>query len=134
MVYAICIYNMIEQFQGEYRWLSNMMPCNIEMDGVIYPSVEHAYMSAKSLDPLWKDFCISTTSPYAVKKQSKVIILRPDWEYVKKSVMLQCLVQKYRQEPYMSKLIATDDVYIQEGNNWKDTFLGSRFRNRKGTK
>lgn len=123
---------MIKQFQEEYRWLSNMEPCNIEMDGEIYPSVEHAYMSAKSVDPLWKDFCISTTSPYTVKEQSKFIALRPDWEYIKKSVMLYCLEQKYRQEPYMSKLIATGDEHIQEGNNWKDIFWGIDLATGKG--
>ena len=40
---------MIKEFKGDYRWLSNFTPCKIELDGFIYPSVEHAYMSAKQL-------------------------------------------------------------------------------------
>lgn len=47
---------MIREFQGEYRWLSNFAPVLIKLDG-IYPSVEHAYMSAKSDDMKWKLFC-----------------------------------------------------------------------------
>ena len=41
---------MINEFQGDYRFLSNFHPAEVEMDGIKYPSVEHAYQAAKSLD------------------------------------------------------------------------------------
>jgi len=40
----------IDRFRRGYRFLSNFHPCEVEMDGETYPSVEHAYQTAKSLD------------------------------------------------------------------------------------
>lgn len=126
------IWIMIKEFQGEYRWLSNFMPCEIYYDGIEYRSVEHAYMSAKCDDKDWKLICQHTESPGHVKRQSRKIKLRPDWEYVKKGIMLECLLQKYAQEPYKSNLLATGDVYIQEGNTWGDKFWGVDLRTGHG--
>lgn len=123
---------MIKEFQKEYRWLSNFMPCVIIYEGVEYRSVEHAYMSAKSNDPEWKQYCQNTEEPGFVKKKSKGITLREDWDTIKCDVMWECLNQKYRQEPYKSKLIETGDMAIQEGNHWKDTFWGVDLKTGKG--
>ncbi len=41
---------MIEAFTDEYKWLSNFYPCDIEIGRKIYPTVQHAYMSAKCND------------------------------------------------------------------------------------
>jgi predicted NAD-dependent protein-ADP-ribosyltransferase YbiA (DUF1768 family) len=38
--------------------------------------------------------------------------------------MWECLNQKFRQEPFSTLLLATGDMYIQEGNFWGDTFWG----------
>ncbi len=122
----------ILEFQGEYRWLSNFSPCKIILDGVAYKSVEHAYMSAKSENEEWKLFCQTEELPGVIKKRSKNIVLRPDWENVKVDIMYKCLVQKYNQEPYRTKLIDTGDAYIQEGNRWKDTFWGVDLNTNKG--
>jgi predicted NAD-dependent protein-ADP-ribosyltransferase YbiA (DUF1768 family) len=35
---------MIIKFQGDYSWLSNFSQCSIILDGIEYPSVEHAYI------------------------------------------------------------------------------------------
>jgi len=37
--------------------MSNFTPVKIILDNVEYYSVEHAYMSAKSQDKSWKEFC-----------------------------------------------------------------------------
>lgn len=34
---------MISSFRGEYRFLSNFYPAEVEMDDRIYPSVEHSH-------------------------------------------------------------------------------------------
>jgi len=116
---------MIKEFQRDYRWLSNFASAEVVLDGVKYASVEHAYMSAKSSDPKWKAFCADAkNSPGDVKRKSRTIDLRPDWEEVKLSIMEQCVRQKMNQEPYRSKLLATGKEHIQEGNTWKDTFWG----------
>ena len=114
----------ILQFQGEYRWLSNFVPCKIIIKGVTYKSVEHAYMSEKSDNPEWKKICQEIEKPGEVKRRSRSIQLVDDWNNKKIKVMMDCINQKYNQEPYKSKLLATGDVFIQEGNNWHDIFWG----------
>jgi len=114
---------MIKQFQGEYRWLSNFVPCTITMEGFLYPSVENAYMSAKSNSIIWKRFCQQETAGN-VKRKSREIELIDNWSDIKDDVMKSCLIQKFFQEPYKSKLIATKDEFIQEGNMWGDRYWG----------
>ena len=43
-------YEVINEFQGKYRFLSNFYPCDIVYEGIQYPSTEHAYQAAKTLD------------------------------------------------------------------------------------
>ena len=116
---------MIESFmREETRWLSNMSPCQIELDGVFYASTEHAYMSAKSDDPEWKQFCKSEPDPKKIKVKSRDIKLVKNWNTDKVHIMNTVLRQKFNQEPYKSKLIGTMDQNIQEGNIWGDETWG----------
>ena len=39
---------MINDFRGEYRWLSNFHLVDVEWQGHIFPSTEHAYQAAKT--------------------------------------------------------------------------------------
>lgn len=122
----------ITEFQGDYRWLSNFSPCEIYLDGEEYRSVEHAYMSAKSDSPDWKAYCRDTESPGLVKRESKRLSVKENWNTIKLDIMAKCLTQKFNQEPYKSKLLATGERYIQEGNKWGDTFWGVDLKTGKG--
>jgi len=123
---------MINQFKGEHRWLSNFAPCNIILNGIQYKSVEHAYMSAKSDDLTWIHFCRDTEKPGDVKKASRNIKLKEDWDNIKINVMESCVSQKFSQEPYKTKLIQTGDQELIEGNTWGDTFWGVTLHNNEG--
>lgn len=125
--------NIIKEFQGEYRWLSNFASCSIVLDNIEYNSVEHAYMSAKSDDGDWKILCSSENySAGKIKRLSRDIPLRKDWDSIKLSVMKECLEQKFQQEPYKSKLLSTGNSILQEGNNWGDTFWGIGLKSERG--
>lgn len=109
----------------EYEWLSNLALVDIKLKGIIYPSVEHAYMSEKNADISWKKLCSQKNiAGTQIKKFSKTIELRSDWEDVKLLVMEYCLREKFKQEPFKTKLIETKNENIQEGNYWGDTFWG----------
>ena len=98
--------NIIKEFQGEYRWLSNFYFCRIVLDGVEYPSVEHAFMSAKSDDENWKEFCSDPrNSPSIVKKEGKKVKLIENWDNIKFNIMKECLIQKFNQEPFKSNFL-----------------------------
>ncbi len=124
---------MIRKFEKEYAWLSNFEPCSIVLDGITYPSVEHAYMSAKSNDVRWYLKCTDESiSPGTIKKMSKHILVVHNWDAIKVEVMRECLNQKFRQEPFKTMLLETGDTYIQEGNFWGDTFWGVDLNSKTG--
>lgn len=116
---------MILSFRGEYNWLSNFSDVKITLGGIEYKSVEHAYMSAKSDSMEWKSFCSNFTNTAGkVKRESHKISLVPYWHLIKVDVMVECLKQKYSQEPFKTRLLNTKNEHIQEGNNHNDRFWG----------
>ena len=115
---------MILKFTDEYRWLSNFADVRVKMDGVIYKSVEHAYQAAKSEDKEWRSFCKTEEKASKVKRYSRRIEIREDWNELRVDIMRNLLVQKFGQEPYRSLLIETGQLYIIEGNDWGDRFWG----------
>lgn len=115
---------MILQFTGEYRWLSNFSPVEVTYDGIIYPSVEHAYQAAKHQNnDDWIDFVLKNSAG-EVKRASKTMKVDKTWKFYRTIVMLSLLNQKFKKEPYHTKLLETGDVLIQEGNTWGDKFWG----------
>jgi len=116
------------QFKDEYEWLSNFSDCEIEYEGIKYPSVEHFYVAMKTTDPkIRSEISELPTSGKAKRfgrKLEKEGMVRPEWEDLKVSIMKFALDEKYSQEPYKSLLIETGDIEIQEGNMWGDTFWG----------
>ncbi|AHX01153.1 hypothetical protein M316_0088 [Nitrincola phage 1M3-16] len=116
---------MIETFKKEpYTFLSNMYPCEVLYKGRVFKSSEAAYQSAKSGDENWKDWCASEDNPYLIKKKSRQVDIKEDWDEYKKKVMWNILKRKYSIEPLRSKLLETGDEFIQEGNWWGDKFWG----------
>lgn len=115
---------MISEFSGEYRWLSNFAPVEIHYDGAKYPSVENAYVAAKTLNKGLREPLEVMTSGQA-KKYGKTLALRSDWEMVKVAKMKNFLYQKFLFKEYQEKLLATGESKIIEGNTWHDNFWGS---------
>ena len=116
---------MIHTFADETRWLSNMMTVDVVYDGYSFKSVEQAYQYAKCETDEWRAVCQDPNlNPYQIKRKSKDIVIRDDWDKVKLLVMEGLLIQKFNQEPYQELLLATGNQNIQEGNNWNDTFWG----------
>lgn len=116
----------IREFKGEYRYLSNFWPCRVELDGLQYDSVEHAYQAAKTTDPAERRLIRNAVTPAAAKKLGRhVIKLREDWtDEVKLDVMHGLLLQKFAKEPLRTLLLNTGEADLVEGNNWGDKFWG----------
>jgi len=115
---------MINRFTGQYRFLSNFYPIEIEQEGMKYPTVEHAYQAAKtvfSLDKLAIQLC---KTPGEAKCYGRKVRLRTDWEDIKLRVMRNLISQKFRDVHLNLKLLATKNEELIEGNNWGDTFWG----------
>jgi ribA/ribD-fused uncharacterized protein len=109
------------------------MPATIIVDGIKYPSVEHAYQAAKCDNANWKYHCANPLNkPGEIKRAGRSVKLIVGWETKKLAIMKELLIQKYTQEPYYSKLKKTGTEEIQEGNLWHDTFWGIDLRTGKG--
>lgn len=114
----------IKRFDGANRFLSNFWYASVAFDGVVYPSVEHAFQAAKTLDPDKRRGIVHAPGPGIAKRLGRKLTLRPDWEQVKEAIMLNLLRQKFAHDPLRSALIATGDAQIIDGNIWGDTYWG----------
>jgi ribA/ribD-fused uncharacterized protein len=114
---------MINDFRGEFAFLSNFAPCEVMLDGMKFQSTEAAYQAAKTLDMNERKSFIYM-GPSEAKRAGRKVTLRKDWESVKLDVMRQLLVQKFNQEPYRARLLSTGTQELVEGNWWNDTYWG----------
>jgi ribA/ribD-fused uncharacterized protein len=115
----------IDNFKGKYAYLSNFWNCEVEYEGDLYPSSEHAFVAAKTTDNNIRKKIISIDTPSKVKAFGRKIKLREDWEDVKIEEMYIIVKNKFERNPeLLKKLIDTGGTLLVEGNTWKDTFWG----------
>lgn len=114
----------IYEFKDEHRYLSNFYVRTLVWDGLLWPHSEAAYQAAKTLNPADRD-AISRMTPSEAKQHGKTVLLRPDWENVKYSIMKEIVYAKFSQNPELrDKLIATGTLHLEEGNHWNDRIWG----------
>lgn len=119
----------IDSFQGDYRFLSNFWPCCIVWEGLVYPSLEHAYAASKTDDPAVKEMIRSCPTPGEAKEYLADHQMEPaiSWTIQKKLLVMEALLLlKFGgQEPLLTRaLMNTEDAELIEGNTWDDTFWG----------
>ncbi len=111
-------------FKGELFWLSNFYPCEIELDGITYPSLEHAYQAAKTTDPAERaKIAVATIAAYA-KRIGTTVTIRPDWNEIKLSMMTGLLMQKFAPKSVLANKLMALRGDIVEGVWWHDLFWG----------
>ena len=114
----------ITLFRGEYAFLSNFWKCEVEFEGEVYPTVEHAFQAAKTFDIEERKRISSFASPVIAKRIGRKVGLRADWEDVKCDIMKELLKKKFENPELAEKLLATGDSELIEGNNHGDRFWG----------
>lgn len=122
----------IEEFQGEYRFLSNFFPSPLEVDGIRYGNAEAAFQAQKVLSEEEKrEF--SDLPPNVAKRKGRRVSLRPDWEEVKTEMMEKIVRAKFEENPELTRrLLETGDAELIEGNSWNDRCWGVDLRTGKG--
>lgn len=118
---------MINKFFDNYRFLSNFWMIPVELDGLHYNSVEHAYQAAKTLDLDERIQFYTCGTPGDAKRLGKKITLRKDWNKVKVNIMDELVRKKFKDSYLKFKLFATGDQELVEGNMWHDNFWGDCF-------
>lgn len=116
--------NRIDNFDGEFAFLSNFYESGCIFEGINYPTVEHAFQAAKTLDKTQRMSIADAETPGKAKRMGRNVQLRPDWESVKTNVMRECLRSKFSVPVLKIKLLSTGDAELIEGNYWHDTCWG----------
>lgn len=115
----------ITSFRGPTRWLSNFWTAEITIDGIEYPSTEHAYQAHKTFDLEMRARIAKLEKPGQAKRSGAQVDLRPDWGEVRLEVMALITREKYMNHPELrDRLFWTGDMKLIEGNNWNDRFWG----------
>lgn len=117
---------VISSFSGKYKEFSNFYPAIVNLEGLNFPTVEHAYQASKSTEFFWRKLMCNLPADKAglAKKRGQLGKARPNWEEKKIEVMHSLLCQKFNQEPLKTKLLKTEDAIIIEGNYWHDNIWG----------
>ncbi len=131
--------------RGPYGFLSNFHLVDVRLrwravlegfdDTNVYPSVEHAYQAAKTLDMTERArFARSVDggafSSGQAKRAGKTVTMRADWNEVRLIMMEGLLWQKFDvptgpvHADLAARLVATKPRELIEGNTWGDTFWG----------
>jgi predicted NAD-dependent protein-ADP-ribosyltransferase YbiA (DUF1768 family) len=140
---------MIDSFSGEYRFLSNFYPVDVQAYGFAFKSVEAAYQAAKECFSLKRPEVITAFAHdsafeakwrgsgdklHKLKRDADLVVLElpKNWDTplfnrrpLKVRVMAMLLDRKFAQgTTLLEQLVATGDVPLIEGNTWGDTFWG----------
>lgn len=108
------------KFRNQFFFLSNFYP--IDVYG--YPSVEHAYQAAKTLDKQKRAEIRRARSAAEAKRLGRNNPVRPDWEEIKVEVM-ETLVQRKFENPELRAKLNKVEGDIVEENYWHDNFWGN---------
>jgi ribA/ribD-fused uncharacterized protein len=112
-------------FVDDFDFLSNFHPSPVRWEGVLYPTVEHAFQAAKTDDPEERATILAAGSPGKAKRLGKRVRLRKDWESVKVGIMETLVRAKFVSHPELrAALLATGEGRLVEGNTWGDAFWG----------
>lgn len=116
----------IDDFHQEpYCFLSNFFQCPVNYEGILFPSSEHAYQAAKTLNvKARKIFTLNGMTPGMSKHLGQALAIRPNWDSMKLKVMEDILAAKFSDWQLKKWLIETGDAELVEGNTWGDTYWG----------
>lgn len=116
---------MINNFRGEYAFLSNFWFTPILFGGKSYRTAEHAFQAAKATNDIDERAIRLETTPQGAKARGRAIKVRDDWDDVKYAIMKQIVFIKFKSnEDLEMRLINTGEQELIEGNNWHDLIWG----------
>lgn len=115
----------ITSFRNEWDFLSNFASTPIEIDGVTYPTTEHAFQAMKTYETTERYTVRDAPTPASAKAKGRKVTLREDWGTARFDVMEEVLRVKFSDPVLREKLLATGDRPLIEGNTWRDTTWGA---------
>ena len=116
----------IDCFDGKYAFLSNFYSSPIApfKDGIVYPTVEHAFQAYKTTDINKRKEIAAQPTPGKAKYLGRHVKIRDDWQEIRINVMYTALKEKFKDLELQTKLLSTGNAELIEGNTWSDNFWG----------
>jgi ribA/ribD-fused uncharacterized protein len=117
---------IITEFTGQFRFLSNFYLSPVHISPYTFPSAEHAFQAMKTLDPAACERIQAVKTPAEAKRLGRLVTKRPDWDaWYRVYAMHTVLSEKFTPSTSLAdQLLDTGDAILQEGNNWGDTYWG----------
>lgn len=113
-------------FRGNKAFMSNFHPAPVYYDGVLYPTTEHAFVAAKTLNIYERTKVSECSTPAAAKKYGRTTItLRKDWHDIQVNIMKELVFQKFFMYPLLAEQLLAQEGEIVETNEWHDCFWGA---------
>lgn len=118
----------IDQFKGEYEFLSNSYPSKINYEGITYLNAEAAFQAQKCRDPKSKLKFARLSASKARAKANQLDIV-DNWEEIQEEIMAKVLKAKFNANnedgmELVEKLIATDGLLLINNNTYMDEYWG----------
>lgn len=108
---------------NEFGFLSNFYPCEICIDGILWPTVEHYYQAQKSKDAEFQKKVRECKTAGHAKRMGRKAKLEPNWDEDRNGVMYKALLAKFSIPEMKEKLIETDEAHLIEDSP-SDYFWG----------
>lgn len=130
--------NVIVNFTGDHAFMSNSLVLSpnrrVAYEGILYPSVDHAYQAAKTLDTHQREFIASVSAPNVARILANHLVRRPDWLDVRLGIMRELIYVKFaaNANEFMPKLLATGHQFIAYNDPKKDPFWGAVYNESTG--
>lgn len=118
---------MIDEFRGDYWALSNFSRFPVVYEEIVYPTAEHAFAAAKTLDLIARKRIAMALTPGDAKRIGRGVVLRNGWDqYHRYEAMHEILHIKfgYKHSTPGSVLLSTGSELLVEGNTWHDNTWG----------
>lgn len=115
-------------YPKEFYVFDNFSSFQVEYDGYLWPTSEHAYQAAKFKDSSIETYeqikkARSAHDAQKVANENKEL-QRSDWDLVKKDIMKEILRNKINQHPYVLKKLLQTGTRIIIEDSWRDSNWG----------
>ena len=128
--------DVIDNFDGEFGFLSNFAEADITVGKRVYKTIEHAFQALKTVNENDREKIHQSPTPGKAKRLGRKVTMRPNWDNLKTGFMLKLLKQKFSEPKFRELLINTGDVPLIEANHWHDNYWGdcrcSKCENKNG--
>lgn len=115
----------------KFNEFSNFYPCNILLDNIVWPSVEH-YYQAQKFPPIDRERVRLQPTAMKAKAESYKSPKNPNWDLIKEDIMYTALYAKFTQIDKLNKLLlSTGNEYLAEASP-SDLYWGYKGLNRLG--